>query len=99
MTEEAIGWEGLTAAADFFYAYTREYHRDMEESRFTPYTTLSALEISMGVLDTAWFWSVYNTLGRERYEKVLRHPRPLRIRPGYIADFGNTPMRLSGSIR
>lgn len=71
MTEEAIGWEGLTAAADFFYAYTREYHRDMEESRFTPYTTLSALEISMGVLDTAWFWSVYNTLGRERYEKVF----------------------------
>lgn len=99
MVEEAIGWKGLTCAANLFYAYTRECYDDVDEARITPYTLLSPLEISVGVVDTAWFWKAYNALGRERYEKFSRLPRLLRNLPVYIAVSGSIRMLLWESIR
>ena len=64
------GWKcKLTCAANLFYAYTRECYDDVDEARITPYTLLSPLEISVGVVDTAWFWKAYNALVRSNVTK------------------------------
>ena len=87
MVEEAIGWKGLTCAANLFYAYTRECYDDVDEARITPYTLLSPLEISVGAVDTAWFWKAYNALGRERYEKVFAASKAVTESSGVYSRF------------
>lgn len=59
----------------------------MDEARITPYTLLSPLEISVGVVDTAWFWKAYNALGRERYEKVFAASKAVTESSGVYSRF------------
>lgn len=41
----------------------------------------------MGVVDTAWFWTAYNTLGRERYEKVFAASKAVTGSSGVYSRF------------
>ena len=87
MVEEAIGWKGLTCAANLFYAYTRECYDDVDEARITPYTPCRLWRSRWEWVDTAWFWKAYNALGRERYEKVFAASKAVTESSGVYSRF------------
>lgn len=70
MTEEAIGWKGLTSGAYYFMAHTADVLSDRAKSRISRYSAIEPADFADGACDPAWFHEIYKTLGRKRYEFI-----------------------------
>ena len=70
ITEEAIGWKGLTSGAYYFMAHTAETLSDRAKSRISRYSAVEPADFADGACDPAWFHEIYKTLGRKRYEFI-----------------------------
>lgn len=70
ITEEAIGWKGLTSGAYYFMAHTADVLSDRAKSRISRYSAIEPADFVDGACDPAWFHEIYKTLGRKRYEFI-----------------------------
>lgn len=70
ITEEAIGWKGLTSGAYYFMAHTAETLSDRAKSRISRYSAVEPADFADGACDPTWFHEIYKTLGRKRYEFI-----------------------------
>lgn len=70
ITEEAIGWKGLTSGAYYFMAHTADTLSDRAKSRISRYSAVEPADFADGACDPAWFHEIYKTLGRKHYEFI-----------------------------
>ncbi len=70
ITEEAIGWKGLSSGAYYFMAHTADILDDRAKSRISRYSAVEPGDFADGACDPAWFHEIYKALGRKRYEFI-----------------------------
>jgi hypothetical protein len=72
-----LGWEGLEDAVFWFHAHTKDRGwtvdqevREVWNAEVSERTPLNSQSLMDGAVDVAWFNSVYNTLGKKRWEML-----------------------------
>jgi hypothetical protein len=72
-----LAWEGLGDAVFWFHAHTKDQGwtvdaevREVWNAEVSERTPLSSQSLVDGAVDVAWFNSVYNTLGKKRWEQL-----------------------------
>lgn len=72
-----LAWEGLGDAVFWFHAHTKDHGwtvdaevREVWNAEVSERTPLSARSLLDGAVDVAWFNSVYNALGKKRWEQL-----------------------------
>lgn len=75
ITEDAIGWKGLTSAAYYFLAHTAEYLTETERSHIERYSSIAPQDFADGAFDNLWFKEIYESLGEKRFNAVYKAAR------------------------
>ena len=70
LTEQAIGWKGLTSAAYYFHAHTNETCDDKKKAIIARYTPIDVEDLRDGAFDIGWFKDAFKTIGKQRFEVV-----------------------------
>ncbi len=72
-----LAWEGLGDAVFWFHAHTKDQGwsvdqevREVWNAEVSERTPLSSQSLLDGAVDVAWFNSIYNTLGKKRWEQL-----------------------------
>jgi HEAT repeat protein len=72
-----LAWEGLGDAVFWFHAHTKDRGwtvdsevREVWNAEVSERTPLNSQSLMDGAVDVAWFNSVYNTLGKKRWEQL-----------------------------
>ncbi|MGL4523884.1 MAG: DUF5724 domain-containing protein, partial [Bacilli bacterium] len=72
IVEVITGWSGLKQAVWFFHAHMNDLISPYKESQIKQYTPLNMEQLKEGVFDSAWFHSMYETIGEKRFSELYR---------------------------